>query len=119
MESINVPQARFMVELLGLLEQASVEAGRELAKRVVSRPARVRRGTTLRPGLETRMWNALVEQVRPELNRRGAKAILARELGVHRARIGEFFDSRTAMPDAERVLRLLVWLAKRQNRAVE
>jgi transcriptional regulator with XRE-family HTH domain len=49
---------------------------------------------------------------RPLLRRRGSQAILARELGVHRARIGEFLRNGSAMPDAERALRLLVLLAR-------
>lgn len=58
------------------------------------------------------LWNALLALVGPRLHRRGARALLARELGVHRARIGEYFKRWSAMPDAERTLRLLVWLSR-------
>lgn len=59
--------------------------------------------------------------IRPKLRKRGARALLARELGLHRARMGEFFFRRTGMPDAERTLRLLLWLARQpadKNQAV-
>jgi hypothetical protein len=58
------------------------------------------------------LWNALAALVRPRLRRRGAGALLARELGLHRARIGEYFNRRSTMPDAERTLRLLMWLSR-------
>jgi hypothetical protein len=75
------------------------------------RPHRPRpRGATLRPGADTPLWLALVGLVRPHLRRRGAKALLARELGVDPSRITEFFGTRSAMPDAERALRLILWL---------
>ena len=75
------------------------------------RPHRPRaRGATLRPGAGTPHWLALVAIVRPHLRRRGAKALLARELGVDPSRITEYFGSRTAMPDAERTLLLILWL---------
>jgi hypothetical protein len=71
------------------------------------------RGKTLRPGPETSCWNLLADAVTPLLRRRGAKALLARELGLNRGRITEFFVKRSAMPDAERLLRLLEWHAWR------
>ena len=79
------------------------------------RKPRTGRGGTLRPSMETPLWNAVVTIVRPRLRRRGARALLARELGVHRARIGEYFGRQTAMPDAERTLRLLIWLSRQIN----
>lgn len=54
-----------------------------------------------------------MELTRPILQKRGARAILARELGLHKARMGDFFDRCQAMPDAERTLLLLVYLARR------
>jgi hypothetical protein len=96
----------------GLLELAARELAREASKRIAAKRPRKKRGATLRPGGETPLWNALIATIKPTLNRRGARAILARELGVHRARIGEFFDKPSAMPDAERTLRLLVILSR-------
>lgn len=83
---------------------------REANKRAEARRPRQNRGSTLRPGTDTQLWNALRLAVKPCLKRRGDRAVLARELGVHRARVGEFFDNASAMPDAERTLRLLLWL---------
>jgi len=50
--------------------------------------------------------------VQPNLKKRGQRALLARELGLHRARIGEYFGRKSAMPDAERTLELLIWLGR-------
>ena len=72
----------------------------------------IKRGATLRPSHDTPLWNALVSLVGPRLRRRGARTLLARELGLHRARVGEYFKRTSAMPDAERTLRLLVWLSR-------
>ena len=98
------------------LDELATELARKARKRAVPRRDRGRRGATLRPGPETPLWNALAAMARPALQRRGAKAMLARELGVHRSRISEYFGRRSSMPDAERALQLLVWLT-RQNRA--
>lgn len=97
--------------LVDMLDEAGVALARELRKRTRAKPRR--RGATLRPGLETPLWNALVEAARPHLARRGTKALLARELGLHRSQISKFFVRGTAMPDAERGLQLLLWLARR------
>lgn len=69
------------------------------------------RGRTLRPGVGTPSWNLLATRVERLLRRRGAKALLARELELNRGRMTDFFVKRTAMPDAERLLRLLEWYA--------
>jgi hypothetical protein len=112
---VNTPHHPGFNALFGFAD-AIAELAKELAqnarKQADARRPRIRRGATLRPGLDTPLWNAVVAMVHPVLQRRGAKASLARELGVHRARIGEYFDDRSAMPDAERALRLLVWLAR-------
>lgn len=70
------------------------------------------RGATLRPGADTPLWLALAAAIRPWLRTYGAKAILGRQLGVHRGRITEYFVKHSAMPDAERTLLLLEWLGK-------
>ena len=97
------------------------------AARVLDRVARqkpesspIPRGATLRPGVETPLWRALVVAIHPLLKRRGAKALLAHELGLHRGRITDFFVTQAAMPDAERTLLLLEWYCQqrlRPNRA--
>ena len=73
--------------------------------------ARLKRGATLRPGTETPMWNTLVLAVRPHLRKWGRKSNLGRELGVPPQRIHEYFVARTAIPDAERTLLIMRWLA--------
>lgn len=88
-----------------------------LAHRHLKPKAPKSRGATVRPGADTPCWLALVAAVRPHLRGYGAKSLLARELGLHPARIHEFFISRTAMPDAERTLLLLEWLRRQQSSA--
>jgi hypothetical protein len=94
-----------------LLVMPAEELARAAARQLL-RPS-PRRNSTLRPGIDTPLWNALVSVVRPHLRRRGEKINLGRELGVPPQRIHEYFVSRTAAPDAERTLALLVWLARR------
>lgn len=99
---------------LALLEDliaAAVTAAREarLAKtRVPPRPRRP--SLTLRPGAGTPLWNELVRQIRPHLRRRGAKAQLARLLGLPRQRLHDCLKAGSASLDAERTLLLLGWL---------
>jgi hypothetical protein len=101
-----------LFDFAGILELAARELAKEARKAADARRPRVRRGATLRPGPDTPLWNALAAIARPLLKKRGSRAILARELGVHRARVGEYFDTRSTMPDAERALRLLLLLAR-------
>jgi hypothetical protein len=104
------PRLASLFSLLDLLELAAREIARDAQQKYTGRKPRSRRGTTLRPGIDTPLWNAVVPLVRARLRRKGDRALLARELSLHRARIGEYFDRPTAMPDAERTLRLLLWL---------
>ena len=106
--------ARF-ANLLAIAETLELVArgiAQEARKRADARRPRVKRGATLRPSAETPLWNALAAAVKPRLRKRGDRALLARELDVHRARIGEYFFDANAMPDAERALQLLVWLSR-------
>lgn len=73
-----------------------------------------KKGGTLRPGRATPMWNALAAAVLPYLKIRGEKMKLSRILGVPAPRLHEYLIAKTAMPDAERVLLLLHWLAQRR-----
>ncbi|MDF3058813.1 MAG: hypothetical protein K0R17_3028 [Rariglobus sp.] len=75
---------------------------------------RPRKGATLRPGDDTPLWSAVVEKMRPHLRVRGAKANLARVLEVPRQRVHDYFVSGTQMPDAERMIHVLLWLAARE-----
>lgn len=97
--------------LVEMLDEAAVGLARELRKRTRAKPRP--RGATLRPGVETPLWNALAEAVRPHLAKRGEKALLARELALHRSQMSKFFVRGSAMPDAERALQVLIWLARR------
>jgi hypothetical protein len=58
------------------------------------------------------MWNVCATLLRRELRKYGAKAQLARYLGVPRQRLQDFLKSRSRLPDAELTLRLLHWLTE-------
>lgn len=103
-------QTEGLLELIGQLGEAAIAAGQRAAEQR-RKERRPRRGTTLRPGPDTVLWNALVERITPLLVGHGSKAHLARVLSVPRQRIHDYFVARTQMPDAERVLHLLGWLA--------
>jgi hypothetical protein len=113
MKSVFHPSLDPLVAVLRALEVAAQELIREANKRADKRKTRPGRGATLRPGPDTPLWNAVIAMVKPHLRRHGDRALLARELGVHRARVGEFFDRQSTMPDAERTLVLLLWLSRR------
>jgi hypothetical protein len=106
------PQLAPINILLEVLEEAARAVVREGVQRARAQRPRHHRGATLRPGPGTPLWNVLASTIRPRLNRRGRKASLARAIGVHRARVGEFFLRKSAMPDAERTLELLLWLSR-------
>ena len=76
---------------------------------------RKRAGAGLRPGSGTPLWNELAAAVQKALRRRGEKAKLARLIGVSRQRLHLLVVAKSACPDAERTLRLLVWLQARQR----
>lgn len=111
-----------MATLLGIaevLELAARELAVEARKKIDARKPKSGRGATLRPSAATPIWNSVVTMVKPHLKQRGKRALLARELGLHRARIGEYFDRQSAMPDAERTLELLIWLGRQSSKSVE
>lgn len=72
-------------------------------------------GKTLRPGVETPLWNQLRRRLRPHLRKYGRQALLGRQLGLPRQRINAYVTGRTQMPDAERTLQILVWLIIEEN----
>jgi hypothetical protein len=76
------------------------------------RSRRKRPYRTRRPGFASPLWNVCATQLRRALVRRGAKARLARYLGIPRQRLTDFLRARTRLPDAELTLRLLHWLAE-------
>lgn len=95
-----------------LFEAAEV-AARAAAGKLQRRPRQ--RGLTLQPSVNTPLWNELVRQVTPLLAKHGAKAQLARYLGLPRQRLQDCLKSKAACLDAERTLLLLSWLAARQS----
>lgn len=99
--------------LIEPLAEAAVLLAQEMRKR--ERLTARRRGSTLRPGLETPLWNALRAATIPLLRKRGSKVLLARELSLDPSRMTDFFVKRHAMPDAERTLELLSWLGRQRQ----
>ena len=108
-QAVDGYQSSYIDELVAAA-RASAARKRE---RALARqdPNRRRRGLTLRPGAETPLWNDLVKQVRPHLRKYGAKAQLARLLGLPRQRLQDCLKAKSACLDAERTLLLLGWLA--------
>lgn len=103
------------LETLFTVTDGLVYVARELALAAAKQlppPKRHRRGTTLRPGPATPLWNAVVQSVRPLISRWGEKVKLGRILGVPPQRIHEYFVAGTATPDAERTLLVVHWLAQ-------
>ena len=102
------------VELVERLIDAAAKAATEaVAARAAAarhRQQAPRRGLTLRPGPDTPLWRELVRQVRPHLRKYGAKAQLARLLGLPRQRLQDCLKAGSASLDAERTLLLLGWL---------
>lgn len=66
------------------------------------------------PVQESFLWDTVVDLAQPWLKQRGAKAQLARLLGISRQAVHQHFVARTTRPDAERTLQTLVWLADRR-----
>ena len=103
------PRMRQFDALIDLIADAADAAAAESMKRYRRRP---RRRPGMRPvvGEDTPLWNILAETCANQLTRYGDKARLARMLGVPRQRVHLLFVARSACPDAERTLQLLVWL---------
>lgn len=93
---------------------AAVKSARDAIK-TAQRARRPKRGETLKPGLDTPMWNALSSALQTQLMRHGEKAKLGRILGLPRQRVHEMLKARSQLPDAERTLLLLAWLHARNN----
>jgi hypothetical protein len=96
------------------LSAVARESARRIARTYHER-TRARIGATLRPGPNTPLWNALIASTRPLLRRYGEKAKLARLLSLPRQRVHDFIVGRGRMPDAERTLLLIEWIAARHR----
>jgi hypothetical protein len=113
--SLHPPaSASLLLAFVDSLADAAEATIRATARKTAPSARRVKRGSTLRPGPATPMWNEVVTAVRPFIGKRGAKANLARFLGVPRQRVHDYFVRPTACPDAERVLLVLYWLVARR-----
>jgi hypothetical protein len=64
------------------------------------------------PGIESPMWNVCATLLRRQLRPRGAKARLARYLGIPRQRLQDYLKAPSRLPDAELTLRMLHWLSE-------
>lgn len=106
------PQLQLWLDIGGLLADAA-EAGARRVQSAIRRP-RSAVGQSRRPGPDTPMWNACVDELRSALQLRGAKARLARYLGIPKQRVTDFVRGRRRLPDAELALRLLHWLAEQR-----
>jgi len=91
-----------------LLEAASMAA--VAARKQYRHRHRKRGGQVLKPGPDTPLWNVLAATCESRLVRYGDKARLGRMLGVSRQQIHRLIVAKTACPDGERTLNLLVWL---------
>ena len=107
------PQLAIPADLAYDLVDAAVRIASDAIKRKL-RPPR-RRGRTLRPGLDTPLWNALAAAILAKFRRRGERARLARVLRLPRQRVTEMLRNRRHLPDAERTLMLLLWLHARNT----
>ncbi len=63
----------------------------------------------------TPMWIELRNRLIALTAKRGQKAVLARQIGLPRQRIHKFLKEGSAMPDAERTLWLLAWVAAKEQ----
>ncbi|HEY5550963.1 MAG TPA: hypothetical protein VIK52_03685 [Opitutaceae bacterium] len=92
-----------------LLEEAAANVLEARAARKFRNRRRI--GATLRPGKDTPLWNDLRKAVRASVRKYGDQAKLARVLGLPRQRVNSFLTGGKQMPDAERTLLMLGWLA--------
>jgi hypothetical protein len=103
------PQLLLPAAFSAALIDASIATLKRVARFTIDRPRRGR-GVTLKPGLDTPLWNELHRAVRIRLRHEGDQARLGRYLGLPRQRVHELLVRRRHLPDAERTLLLLVWL---------
>ena len=111
---ITHPRLEAVLAASGMIMEAPAFAAR-FAQRQLHRATRPRRRQTLRPGIDTPLWNSLAQALRARLTRYGDKARLARFLGVPRQRLDDFLRGRRSLPDAERTLLLLHWLVAKNS----
>ena len=106
------PRLETALQLGGALVFAAEATARALKK--AQAKTKGARGVALHPGVDTPLWNEFSLVLRNQKWSYGEKAKLARILGVPRQRVDDFIAGRR-LPDAERALLLLHWLAARQK----
>jgi predicted aminopeptidase len=100
-----------------ILADAAKEIAKQSSKAFRLEKRRDGSGKTLRPGKDTPLWNALLAELAPHLEKHGVQAQLARLLGLDRQAVHAIVKARTRMPDAERTLQFVAWLmAVREGR---
>jgi hypothetical protein len=107
------PRLKTMLDVSGALYDTAA-AGAIFAARELRRP-RDSSYSARHAGEESPLWNALATALRAELRPRGAKARLARLLGIPRQRLNDFLIARRRLPDAEIALQLAAWLAHQRS----
>jgi hypothetical protein len=100
-----------MVEVNYLLFETLGELGKIALKVYREQRSYQHRRHRLHPGPETPLWNQLASEIRPHLRRYGTQVGLGRVVGLPRQQIHAYFIRRDRMPDAERTLQFLIWLA--------
>jgi len=111
------PRLETLLAVSGAIVDVAEIAARS-AQRQIRRKLNPCRGQTLRPGIDTPLWNALMLTLKSSVAKRGAKVKLGRYLGLPRQRIDDFLNRRSALPDAERTLLLLHWIDA-HNRGID
>lgn len=103
----------FLDALGGFLSELLDDAALRAKERLDARKFKSRRrvGATLRPGKHTPLWNRMRTELRAWVRKRGDQVKLARVLGLPRQQVNAFLTRGSRMPDAERTLMILAWLA--------
>ncbi len=111
---VVIPVHPVLQQLLDLSEALSV-AAKTGVRRLDSSLHRHREGYKCRrPGFESPMWNVCATLLHRALRPYGAKARMARYLGIPRQRLNNFLHRKDRLPDAEVTLRMLHWLILRR-----
>lgn len=108
MNPLNRPEMVMWFALGSLLAKAA-ETGFVRAHKAF-KPHRLKSYAVRRPGADSPMWNVFAAELRGHLQPRGAKARLARYLGIPKQRLHDFLRTKTRLPDAELTLRMIHWL---------
>jgi len=104
-----------VLELLRLGAMAVGESVEKRRARARKATREARPGQALFAGVNTPLWNALALALKSECRKRGDQVKLARMVGLSRQRMNNFLHGKGGLPDAERTLVLLNWLAARSK----